>query len=85
MTDVRGSIEPAPRGRSIGLTSVAPDIHQLQELDEGTREAWTAYSERLRDLSGEEYERVESESWSELQTELRRIEHERESLSAPAA
>jgi hypothetical protein len=67
------------------LTSVAPDIHQLQELDEGTREAWIAYSERLRDLSGEEYERVESESWSELQTELRRIEHERESLSAPAA
>jgi hypothetical protein len=67
------------------LTSVAPDIHQLQELDEGTREAWTAYSERLRDLSGEEYERVESESWSDLQTELRRIEHERETLSAPTA
>ena len=67
------------------MTSVAPDIHQLQELDAGTREAWSAYSERLRELSGEEYERAESESWSELQTELRRIERERESLSAPAA
>jgi hypothetical protein len=84
MTETRGSIGLAPGGRSIGLTSLAPDIHQLQELDEGTREAWSAYSVRLRELSGEEYERTESESWSELQTELRRIERERESLSAPA-
>ena len=30
------------------------------------------YSERLRELTGEEYERAEHESWTELQTELRR-------------
>ncbi|HEY3729540.1 MAG TPA: hypothetical protein VGL51_20360 [Solirubrobacteraceae bacterium] len=67
------------------MTSVAPEIEQLRELEAGTRQAWISYSERLRDLTGEEYERAESESWSELQTELRRIEQERESLTASAA
>ncbi|HXO07571.1 MAG TPA: hypothetical protein VN880_06040 [Solirubrobacteraceae bacterium] len=64
---------------------VAPDTEHLQELDAETRQAWTAYIERLRTLSGAEYERVESESWEELQVELRRLENERESPSAPAA
>jgi hypothetical protein len=67
------------------LTSVAPETEQLLELEAGTRQAWSAYIERLRELTGEEYERAESESWSELQTELRRIEQERESLAASAA
>jgi hypothetical protein len=39
-----------------------------------------AYTERLRDLAGEEYERAESESWTELQDELRRLERRRASL-----
>lgn len=67
------------------MTSVAPETEQLLELEAGTRQAWSAYIERLRELTGEEYERAESECWSELQTELRRIEQERESLAAPAA
>jgi hypothetical protein len=67
------------------LTSVAPETEQLLELEAGTRQAWSAYIERLRELTGEEYERAESECWSELQTELRRIEQERESLAASAA
>jgi hypothetical protein len=71
--------------RSHELTSFAPDIHQLLELEAGTREAWSAYNERLRDLSGDEYELAESDSWTELQSELRRIEHQRESLGVPAA
>jgi len=66
------------------LTPVAPDIEQLQELDAETRLAWSAYTERLRELTGEEYERLESESWDELQAELRRLEGERESLVHPA-
>jgi hypothetical protein len=66
------------------LTPVAPDIEQLQELDAETRLAWSAYTERLRELTGEEYERLESESWEELQAELRRLEGERESLVHPA-
>jgi hypothetical protein len=67
------------------LTSVAPETKQLRELEAGTRQAWTAYRERLRELTGDEYELAESESWSELQTELRRIEQARESLTASAA
>ncbi len=43
------------------------------------------YSGRLRDLTGEEYERVEPESWDELQSELERLEHRRERLKAAAA
>jgi len=65
------------------MTSVAPDTEQLQELDLETRQAWIAYSERLRELSGDEYERAETECWDELQAELRRLDSARESLVAP--
>jgi hypothetical protein len=67
------------------LTSVAPDTGQLEELDAEIRRAWAAYSERLRALSGAEYERLEAESWEELQAELRRLESARESLLGSAA
>ena len=50
------------------MTTTAPDLQKLRELDDGTRLAWMAYNERLRDLDGEEYERAESDSWTELQT-----------------
>jgi hypothetical protein len=66
------------------LTSIAPDTELLQELDAETRQAWIAYSDRLRELSGGEYERVETESWEELQVELRRLEDQRGSLAPPA-
>lgn len=62
------------------MTSIAP-LHSLNELEEDTRQAWLHYIERLRELSGEEYERVESESWDELQTELRRVDERREQLA----
>jgi hypothetical protein len=52
----------------------------LHELDDDTRRAWAAYSEHLRELSGEEYERAERESWAKLQGELRRVERRRRSL-----
>ncbi len=48
------------------MTATAPDLDKLRELDEGTRRAWMAYNDRLRDLEGDEYERVESDSWTEL-------------------
>jgi hypothetical protein len=67
------------------MTATAPDTERLQELEADTRLAWTTYSERLRELSGDEYERVESESWMELQAELQRLEREREELMAGAA
>jgi hypothetical protein len=62
------------------VTAIAPDSDMLRELDDDTRRAWTAYSERLRELTGEEYERAERESWAKLQSELRRVERKRRSL-----
>jgi len=67
------------------MTATAPDMDRLLELDADTRHAWSMYSDRLRELTGTEYERIESESWMELQSELQRLEHEREELSAGAA
>ena len=67
------------------MTATAPDTERLQELEADTRQAWSTYSDRLRELSGDEYERVESESWTELQAELQRLEREREELMAGAA
>ena len=67
------------------MTAVAPDIERLRELDDDTRQAWSAYNDRLRDLTGEEYEAAESESWTELQAELGRVERQREEITAEAA
>ena len=67
------------------MTATAPDTERLQELEADTRLAWITYSDSLRELSGDEYERVESESWMELQAELQRLEREREELTTGAA
>jgi hypothetical protein len=79
MTDPMGRIGAHPREGG-EVTATAPDLEKLRELDEDTRRAWMAYNERLRDLAGDEYERVESDSWTELQGELRRLERQRASL-----
>jgi hypothetical protein len=63
------------------VTAIAPDAEELRVLDAGMRLAWKTYSERVRGLRGEEYERVEEESWAELQGELRRLERRRQSLN----
>jgi hypothetical protein len=65
----------------VEVTATAPDLDKLRELDEGTRQAWMTYNQRLRDLAGDEYERVESDSWTELQRELGRLERRRASLT----
>jgi hypothetical protein len=63
------------------VTAIAPDSDKLRELDDDARRAWNAYSEQLRELSGDEYELAESESWTKLQSELRRLERRRRSLT----
>ena len=63
------------------MTAIVPD-EKARELDADTRRAWSAYSERLRELHGEEYERMERESWEQLQRDLRTLERRRRSLSA---
>jgi hypothetical protein len=67
------------------LPPTASDTDILRELDADTRLAWSNYSGSLRELSGAEYERAESESWTELQTELERLERRRERLKPAAA
>jgi hypothetical protein len=66
------------------VTAIAHDADRLRELDAGTRGAWRAYSERLRGLAGEEYEREEDESWAELQSELRLLERRCRTLNQTA-
>jgi hypothetical protein len=63
------------------VTAIASDSDKLRQLDADTRRAWNAYSERLRELTGDEYELAERESWAKLQTELRRVERRRRSLN----
>jgi hypothetical protein len=63
------------------VTAIVPD-EKARELDADTSRAWSAYSERLREFHGEEYERMERESWEQLQRDLRTLERRRRSLSA---
>jgi hypothetical protein len=63
------------------LAAIAHDTHRVRELDADTRRAWSAYSEALRALTGDEYERVEQESWAKLQGELRRLDRRRRTLN----
>jgi hypothetical protein len=63
------------------MTSIAADDERLRELDADMRRAWGEYSERLRELTGEEYERVEHECWEQLQAELHELERERAALA----
>lgn len=66
------------------MALIAHDAEKLRELDNDTRRAWAAYSERLRELNGDEYERVEDESWQELQRTLRSVERRRRTLNQTA-
>jgi len=67
------------------MTSTIPKAEILRELDKDTRQAWDHYQDRLRELTGDEYERVESESWGELQSELQRLEQRREDVEPTPA
>jgi hypothetical protein len=62
------------------VTTIAADKEKLRELDADTRRVWGEYTERVRDLSGAEYERAEHESWDQLQRELAALERRRRSL-----
>jgi hypothetical protein len=65
------------------VTITAPDPNKLRELEEDTRRAWNEYRERIQMLSGDEYDQAETESWTILQSELRRLERRRRLLSPP--
>lgn len=63
------------------MTAIVHDADGRRGFDDSEREAWEAYSLRLRDLTGEEYELAESESWAELQRELRQLARRRKTLT----
>ena len=65
----------------MSVAAIADDNTKLRELDAVERQAWQTYSRRLRDLTGEEYERAESDSWAELQKELRQLARRRKTLT----
>jgi len=65
------------------VTTIAYRTDELNQLEDDERRAWSSYSEALRELTGEEYERAEHESWEQLQGELRRLERRRRSLAKP--
>jgi hypothetical protein len=67
------------------VTITAPDPNKLRELEEDTRRAWNDYRERIQTLTGQEYELAETESWTILQGELRRLERRRRLLAPPLA
>ena len=70
------------------MTTAAPrdEIQAtLEELAERTQDAWTAYSESLRDLTGRDYDEAESDAWDRLQQQLRDLEMLRAELLAPHA
>ena len=62
------------------MSPIAYTSDKLRELEEEERRAWSDYSERIRELSGEAYERAEHESWEQLQRELRGLERRRRAL-----
>jgi hypothetical protein len=70
------------------MTTAAPRDEipvTLEELDERTQDAWAAYSERLRDLTGRDYDEAESAAWENLRSQLRELEGLRAELLAPHA
>jgi hypothetical protein len=72
-----------PIGRSGDVTTIAYRTDKLNQLEDDERRAWGSYREALRELTGEEYERAERESWEQLQDELQQVEQRRRSLAKP--
>jgi hypothetical protein len=62
------------------VSTTACSAEKLQELEDRERQAWSDYTDRIRELTGEEYEQAEHESWERLQRELRSLERRRSSL-----
>jgi hypothetical protein len=72
-----------PIGRSGDVTTIAYRTDKLRELEDDERRAWGTYREALRELTGEEYEHMERQSWEQLQDELRQLDQRRRSLAKP--
>ena len=58
------------------------ELLTLEEIDERTLHAWTAYRDSLRELTGREYDEAERRSWERLQRKLRQLEQCRVELAS---
>ena len=63
------------------MSTIACRTDKLRQLENDERQAWSSYREALRELSGEEYEHAEDESWQQLQRKLRSVERQRRTLA----
>ena len=81
----RRTIDSVKEEKEPLVATIAPDTEKLRELDEDERRAWNEYYDHIQDLTGEQYEQVELESWDALQGELRRIERRRRLLSVSSS
>lgn len=63
------------------MSTTACSAEKLQELEDRERQIWSDYSDRIRELTGDEYEQAEHESWERLQRELRTLERRRSTLA----
>lgn len=66
------------------MTTVAPrpeDVLTLEGVEEQTAQAWAAYRDGLRELSGPEYDQAENTGWEQLQEQLSRLDRRRVELS----
>jgi hypothetical protein len=63
------------------VSTTACSAEKIRELEDRERRAWKDYRDRIRELTGDEYERAEHESWERLQRELRSLERWRTSLA----
>jgi len=69
----------------MNISAPRRDDSRMDELDERTQRAWTAYRESLRDLSGRDYDEAEHRSWERLQRKLAEVEDERTALKTGRA
>jgi hypothetical protein len=81
----RRTIDSVKEEKEPLVATIAPDTEKLRELDEDERRAWNEYYDNIQELTGEQYEQVELESWDTLQGELRRIERRRRLLSVSSS
>ncbi len=58
------------------------ELLTLEEIDERTLQAWTAYRDSLRELTGREYDEAERRSWDRLQRKLHQLERCRVELAS---
>jgi uncharacterized protein YecT (DUF1311 family) len=64
----------------MNISAPRRDESKMDELDERTQRAWTAYRDSLRDLSGSDYDEAEHRQWERLQRKLAEVEDERTAL-----